>query len=63
VQALSQGHGSPGRDTHSRHQPYIPAFDSIPDALSGWVSETHIGRIRETSLQAHQDLDKKLRQG
>jgi tRNA (adenine37-N6)-methyltransferase len=44
-------------------KPYIPAFDSIPDALSGWVSETHIGRIRETSLQAHQDLDKKLRQG
>jgi len=44
-------------------KPYIPAFDSIPDARSGWVSEKHIGRIRETSLRAHQDLNKKHRQG
>lgn len=32
-------------------KPYVPAFDSIPDARSGWVTETHIGRIRETSAQ------------
>jgi len=44
-------------------KPYIPAFDSIPDAKSGWVSEVHIGRIRETSLQACRDLDKNDRQG
>nr|WP_319376517.1 tRNA (N6-threonylcarbamoyladenosine(37)-N6)-methyltransferase TrmO [uncultured Methanoregula sp.] len=44
-------------------KPYIPAFDSIPDARSGWVSEEHIGRIRETSLRAHQDLNEKHRQG
>lgn len=33
-------------------KPYVPAFDSIPDARSGWVTETHIGRIRETSAHA-----------
>jgi len=44
-------------------KPYIPAFDSIPDARSGWVSEEHIGRIRETSLRARQDLNEKHRQG
>lgn len=27
-------------------KPYIPAFDSIPDARSGWVTPDHIGRIR-----------------
>lgn len=44
-------------------KPYVPAFDSIPDARSGWVSEEHIGRIRETSLRAHQDLNEKHRLG
>jgi len=44
-------------------KPYIPAFDSIPEAKSGWVSEEHIGRIRQTSIQAHQDPGKKHRQG
>ena len=33
-------------------KPYVPAFDSIPDARSGWVSEEHIGRIRETSARS-----------
>jgi len=33
-------------------KPYVPAFDSIPGACSGWVTETHIGRIRETSARA-----------
>lgn len=27
-------------------KPYIPAFDSIPDARSGWVTADHIARIR-----------------
>jgi tRNA-Thr(GGU) m(6)t(6)A37 methyltransferase TsaA len=36
-------------------KPYVPAFDSIPDAVSGWVSAEHIERIRATSLQAQQD--------
>jgi tRNA (adenine37-N6)-methyltransferase len=44
-------------------KPYIPAFDSIPDARSGWVSEEHIGRIRETSIRAHHDLKEKHRNG
>lgn len=39
-------------------KPYVPAFDNIPDARSGWVSEEHIGRIRETSIRARQALDK-----
>ena len=33
-------------------KPYVPAFDSIPDAVCGWVSEQHIERIRETSRLA-----------
>ncbi|AGB01677.1 tRNA (N6-threonylcarbamoyladenosine(37)-N6)-methyltransferase TrmO [Methanoregula formicica] len=28
-------------------KPYIPAFDSIPDAAPGWVTTTHVGRLRE----------------
>ena len=40
-------------------KPYVPAFDCIPDAVSGWVSEEHIGRVRETSICARQALDKK----
>jgi len=39
-------------------KPYVPAFDSIPDAASGWVSEEHIGRIRETSICAPQATGK-----
>ena len=35
-------------------KPYVPAFDSIPEAMSGWVSEDHIGRARETSICALQ---------
>lgn len=37
-------------------KPYVPAFDSIPDAVTGWVSARHIETIRETSLRAGQDL-------
>jgi tRNA-Thr(GGU) m(6)t(6)A37 methyltransferase TsaA len=37
-------------------KPYVPAFDSIPDAVTGWVSAQHIERIRETSIRAQQDL-------
>ncbi len=33
-------------------KPYIPAFDSIPDARSGWVTANHIGRIRAASSHA-----------
>lgn len=28
-------------------KPYIPAFDRIEGAASGWVTETHIGRLRD----------------
>lgn len=37
-------------------KPYIPAFDSIPDAIPGWVTSEHIERIRETSIRAQQGL-------
>ena len=37
-------------------KPYVPAFDSIPDAVSGWVSAHHIERIRETSIHAQQEI-------
>jgi len=43
-------------------KPYVPAFDSIPEAMSGWVSEEHIGRIRETSGHTCQDHKEKHRQ-
>ncbi|MDO9326408.1 MAG: tRNA (N6-threonylcarbamoyladenosine(37)-N6)-methyltransferase TrmO [Methanoregula sp.] len=36
-------------------KPYVPAFDSIPHALTGWVSAQHIDRIRETSIRAQQE--------
>jgi tRNA-Thr(GGU) m(6)t(6)A37 methyltransferase TsaA len=32
-------------------KPYIPAFDSVPEAETGWVSNEHICRIRERSMQ------------
>ena len=37
-------------------KPYVPAFDSIPDAVCGWVSPQHIERIRETSIRAQQEI-------
>ncbi len=37
-------------------KPYIPAFDSIPGAVPGWVTHQHIERIRETSVHAQQGL-------
>jgi tRNA-Thr(GGU) m(6)t(6)A37 methyltransferase TsaA len=30
-------------------KPYIPEFDCIPDATSGWVTPQHVGRIRDQS--------------
>jgi len=54
VRGLDLLNGTPILDI----KPYVPAFDSIPDARSGWVSEEHIGRIRETSIRAWQALDK-----
>ena len=39
-------------------KPYVPAFDSIPHAVSGWVSAQHIERIHETSILAQQDIVK-----
>ena len=37
-------------------KPYVPAFDSIPHAVTGWVSDQHIERIRETSIRAQQEI-------
>jgi tRNA (adenine37-N6)-methyltransferase len=39
-------------------KPYVPAFDSIPHAVTGWVSDQHIERIRETSIRAQQEIVK-----
>lgn len=39
-------------------KPYVPAFDSIPKAATGWVTAVHIERIRETSIRAQQALSK-----
>ena len=36
-------------------KPYIPAFDCIPDARSGWVSDKHIGRIRASSAEVRKN--------
>ena len=33
-------------------KPYVTAFDTIPNAVCGWVTDQHIERIRETSRQA-----------
>lgn len=30
-------------------KPYIPAFDSVPDASSGWLTETHLANISAVS--------------
>jgi len=35
-------------------KPYIPAFDSIPDAAPGWVTTTHVGRLREAGTGIRQ---------
>lgn len=43
-------------------KPYVPAFDSIPHAVTGWVSDRHIERIRETSVRAQQDIMKNKHQ-
>ncbi len=40
-------------------KPYVPAFDSIPHAVTGWVSAQHIERIRETSIRAQQEISEK----
>ena len=40
-------------------KPYVPAFDSIPHAVTGWVSARHIERIRETSIRAQQEIMQK----
>jgi len=39
-------------------KPYVPAFDSIPQAVTGWVSARHIENIRETSIHAQQEIMK-----
>jgi tRNA-Thr(GGU) m(6)t(6)A37 methyltransferase TsaA len=33
-------------------KPYVPAFDSIPDAVTGWITQEHLGRLRESSREA-----------
>lgn len=30
-------------------KPYIPVFDSVPDASSGWLTETHLANISAMS--------------
>jgi len=30
-------------------KPYIPAFDSVPDATSGWVTSGHVEQIKRQS--------------
>lgn len=37
-------------------KPYVPAFDSIPHAVTGWVSARHIENIRDTSIRAQQEI-------
>ncbi len=41
-------------------KPYVPAFDSIPHAITGWVSSRHLENIRETSISAQKELMKGL---
>jgi tRNA (adenine37-N6)-methyltransferase len=35
-------------------KPYIPAFDHIEGAASGWVTESHIGRLRDAGAGTRQ---------
>ena len=44
-------------------KPYIPAFDCIPEANPGWVSEEHIGRLKEGSEKACKNTGKHARHG
>jgi tRNA-Thr(GGU) m(6)t(6)A37 methyltransferase TsaA len=48
-------------------KPYVPAFDSIPVAVTGWVTARHIENIRTTALNARGDVQggmpRKERQG
>ena len=54
VRGLDLLDGTPVLDV----KPYVPAFDSIPHAVCGWISAQHIERIRETSIRAQQDMIK-----
>ncbi|MCT8336171.1 tRNA (N6-threonylcarbamoyladenosine(37)-N6)-methyltransferase TrmO [Methanoculleus sp. Afa-1] len=45
VEGLDLLDGTPVLDI----KPYIPAFDCIPGATSGWVTPQHVGRIRDQS--------------
>jgi tRNA-Thr(GGU) m(6)t(6)A37 methyltransferase TsaA len=56
VRGLDLLEGTPVLDV----KPYVPAFDSIPHAVTGWVSDRHIENIRRTSIQARQDLARDL---
>lgn len=38
-------------------KPYIPAFDSIPDAATGWVTAQHIEKIKNVSHLATKETD------
>ncbi len=38
-------------------KPYIPAFDCIADAGTGWVSAQHIEKIRKASLLVTGDIE------
>lgn len=44
-------------------KPYIPAFDSFPDAKTGWVTPQHIEQIRMAGQRAGQGMkeDQKIR--
>ncbi|MCK9630666.1 MAG: tRNA (N6-threonylcarbamoyladenosine(37)-N6)-methyltransferase TrmO [Methanoregula sp.] len=54
VRGLDLLEGTPVLDI----KPYIPAFDSFPDAVTGWVTPRHIEQIRETSTRAGQGMSK-----
>ena len=45
VEGLDLLDGTPVLDI----KPYIPAFDCIPGATSGWVTPQHVGQIRSQS--------------
>ncbi|KDE56121.1 tRNA (N6-threonylcarbamoyladenosine(37)-N6)-methyltransferase TrmO [Methanoculleus sp. MH98A] len=36
-------------------KPYIPAFDSLPDAASGWVTPQHVEQIKKQSASFRVD--------
>jgi len=39
-------------------KPYIPAFDSIPDAKTGWVTDEHLSRLKEASARVSGETDR-----